>query len=308
MEVAAIVRHSILVGLLIAAWSATAAAGQDDRLVRPYPVEQCPSCPGWNGPQRPVHLFGNTYYVGTRGLASVLVASADGHVLIDGGLPDSAPLILANVRALGFDPAQIRLMVTSHAHFDHAGGIAALQRASGARVAASPESAAVLQSGSPAREEPQHGLLLDMPPVPEVEVVSDGQTLRVGALAVTAHFTGGHSPGGTSWSWISCEGERCLHFVYADSLTPVSADGYLYSRHPEVLAAFERSYRMLEELPCDVLVTPHPAASGLWDRLSPHPGGLVDPQACRRYAANGRRQLAERLAREARSPVVDRSP
>ena len=273
---------------------------QDDPLVRPYPTESCASCAGWNEPQRPVHLFGNTYYVGTRGLAAVLVASPDGHVLIDGGLPDSAPLILANVTALGFNPADVSLILNTHAHYDHAGGIAALQRASGARVAASPPSAEVLKSGKALPEEPQHGLLFDMPPVPDVAVLKDGQTLRVGPLALTAHFTGGHSPGGTSWSWQSCEGNRCLTFVYADSLTPVSADGYLYSRHPSVLADFERSYGVLEKLPCDVLLTPHPGASRLWDRVASLPDGLVDGEACRRYAETGRRQLKERLAREAR--------
>jgi metallo-beta-lactamase class B len=292
--------HFRLILLLAAPGLLGLAFAQDHPLVRPYPAEACPSCAGWNEPQRPVHLFGNTYYVGTRGLAAVLVASPEGHVLIDGGLPDSAPRILANIRTLGFNPADVKRILNTHAHYDHAGGIAALQRASGARVAASPASAAVLQSGTTSPDEPQHGLLFDMPPVPEVEVLADGQTVRVGPLALTAHFTGGHSPGGTSWLWQSCEGDRCLTFVYADSLTPVSADGYLYSRHAAVLADFKRSYAVLEKLPCDVLLTPHPGASRLWERSASLPDGLVDGEACRRYAASGRQQLRERLARESR--------
>lgn len=290
--------RSVLVFVL--AWLVSPGAVQVDPLTKPYSAEACPSCAAWNAPQRPVHLFGNTYYVGTRGLSSVLIASPQGHVIIDGGLPDTAPLILANVRALGFDPADVRLILNSHAHHDHSGGIAALQRATGARVAASPASAPVITSGKRSATEPQQDLLFDTPPVPDVEVFRDGQTLQAGSVSVTAHLTGGHSPGGTSWSWRSCEGERCLTFVYADSLTPVSADGYLFSRHPDVVADFERTYAVLEKLPCDVLLTPHPGASNLWDRTTALPDGLVDTEACKRYAANGRQALKERLAREAR--------
>jgi metallo-beta-lactamase class B len=279
------------------------ATAQDDRLVRAYTAEQCASCAGWNTPQRPVHLFGNTYYVGTRGLGSVLIASAEGHVLIDGGLPDSAPLILANIRALGFDPSDVRLILNSHAHFDHAGGIAALQRATGARVAASPSAAPVLERGQVGPDDPQYGVALDMPTVRGVETVTAGRALRVGPLALTPHFTPGHTPGGTTWTWRTCEGERCLDFVYADSQTPVSRDGFRFSdsdAYPNAVADFERGFAVLEGIPCDVLLTPHPGASSLWERVPTAPDGLVDADACRRYATNARQQLQRRLEREGR--------
>ncbi|MBX3147805.1 MAG: MBL fold metallo-hydrolase, partial [Gemmatimonadales bacterium] len=99
-----------------------ALLGQDSSLVRPYSAVDCPSCEGWNAPRQPSHLFGNTFYVGTGGLAALLITSSDGHILIDAGLPNSAPLILSNVRELGFDPAEIRIILNSHAHYDHAGG------------------------------------------------------------------------------------------------------------------------------------------------------------------------------------------
>lgn len=277
------------------------ARAQDDPLVRAYTAEQCPSCAGWNSPQRPVHLFGNTYYVGTRGLGSVLIASPEGHVLIDGGLPDSAPLILANIRALGFDPSDVKLILNSHAHFDHAGGIAALQRATGARVAVSPSSAPVLERGRVGPDDPQYGVALDMPAVRGVETVTAGRTLRVGPLALTPHFTPGHTPGGTTWTWRSCEGERCLDFVYADSQTPVSRDGFRFSdsdAYPHAVGDFERGFAVLERIPCDVLLTPHPGASSLWERVSTAPDGLVDADACRRYAATARQQLRRRIERE----------
>lgn len=285
----------------IAVFLPAQARAQDDPLVAAYPAELCPSCAGWNAPQRPVHLFGNTYYVGTRGLGSVLIASPEGHVLIDGGLPDSAPLILANIRALGFDTSDVKLILNSHVHYDHAGGIAALQRATGARVAASPSSAEVLESGEVGPDDPQYGIAFSMPAVRGVETVTDGQTVTVGPLALTAHITAGHTPGGTTWTWRSCEAERCLDFVYADSQTPISHDDFRFSdrdAYPTALDDFERGFAVLERIPCDVLITPHPGASSLWERAATAPDGLVDADACRRYTANARQQLQRRLERE----------
>jgi metallo-beta-lactamase class B len=267
---------------------------------------RCESCAEWNAPQRPFRVYGNTYYVGTHGLAAVLVTSPEGHVLIDGGLPQSAPRILENIRALGFRPEDVRLILNSHAHFDHAGGIAALQRATGAVVAASPRSAPVLERGASGPDDPQYGALPAFPQVREVHVISDGEPLTVGPLTLTAHFTAGHTPGGTSWSWRSCEESRCLDLVYADSQTPVSADGFYFTRsrtYPWALSDFEHGFQVLERLPCDILLTPHPAASRLWERVAARKAGnadaLVDPGACRAYAAAARDQLAVRLEREA---------
>lgn len=273
----------------------------------------CSACAEWNQPQQPFRVFGNTYYVGTHGLGAILVTSPEGHVLIDGALPESAPLIEGNIEALGFRIGDVRLILNSHAHFDHAGGIAALQRASGAEVAATASSAAVLQAGRSGSDDPQHGVLLDYPPVARVRAVEDGEVVRVGPLALTAHPTPGHTHGGTSWSWRSCEGARCLDIVYADSQTAISADGFSYTGS-QALADFQRGLPVLAELPCDILLTPHPGASGLWERLAARhrgePDALVDGTACQRYAAHARSQLEQRLGREARqrenaSPAVD---
>ena len=291
------------IGLSLSPLSLAAQATDTARAAQPPAA--CASCAEWNAPQRPFRVYGNTYYVGTRGLSAILVTSREGHVLIDGALPESAPLIAANIEALGFRIEDVKLIVNSHAHFDHAGGIAALQRASGAAVAASPASALVLERGTSGPDDPQYGILLHFPPVPRVQVIADGETMRVGALTLTAHFTPGHTPGGTSWSWQSCDGERCLDLVYADSQTPVSADGFSFARsrsYPSVLADFERGFAVLERLRCDVLLTPHPAASRLWERMAARADGaapaLVDPGACRGFVATARQQLARRLASE----------
>jgi metallo-beta-lactamase class B len=277
------------------------ATAQADPLTRPYTTEECSSCAAWNAPRGPVHLFGNTYYVGTEGLASILVASPEGHVLIDGALPNSAPLILENIRSLGFDPADVRLIVNSHAHFDHAGGFAALQRATGAPVAASAHSAQVIRSGMSGPDDPQYGELVPMPPVSHVITIEEGTPIEVGRLALTPFITAGHTPGGTTWTWRSCEAERCLNFVYADSQTPISREGFLFGgnpQYPDAVADFQRGFELLEQLPCDILITPHPGASSLWQRAASTPEGLIDPEACRQYAARSREQLQARLQRE----------
>ena len=268
-------------------------------------ARECPSCAEWNAPQRPMRLHGDTYFVGTHGLSAILLTSRAGHVLIDAGLPESAPLIRANIESLGFRMRDVKLIVNSHAHYDHAGGIAELQRASGARVLASAWSARVMARGKSVPGDPQYEIALDYPAVGNVKTFAFADTLRVGPIAIVAHATPGHTPGGTSWSWRSCEAERCLDFVYADSQTPVSSNGFLFTSstvYPTALADFERGHTTLEAISCDVLVTPHPAASSLWDRISPSDGtrspAFVDRTGCKRYAAGARRALERRVEQE----------
>jgi len=272
----------------------------EDPLIQGYSAELCSNCREWNAPHAPFQIFGNTYYVGTEGLASVLITSSEGHVLIDGGLPDTAPLILENIRVLGFDIADVNLILNSHPHFDHAGGLAALQRASGARVGAIDPSSEALRRGTSGPDDPQYGELLDFPPVATVEELADGEAITLGSLSLTPHLTPAHAPGGTTWSWSSCEAEKCLSLVFADSQSPISAEGYRYGERPD-LASSERGFVVLEGLPCDILITPHPGASSFWERRA-RPEGLVDPSACHRYAASARERLAERLMSEQGGP------
>jgi metallo-beta-lactamase class B len=264
-----------------------------------YPAAKCPNCAAWNEPQRPFRIFGNTYYVGTHGLASILVTSPQGHVLIDGALPASAPQILANIRALGFRVEDVKLILNSHAHFDHAGGIAALQRATGAGVAASAWSAATIERGQSDRQDPQFSILNPYPAAHDVQIIRDGDTLRVGPLALVAHATPGHTPGGTSWTWRSCQDGRCVDLLYADSQTAVSADDFYFTRsttYPTAEADFARGLATLDALPCDILLTPHPSASSLFERVESNT--LVDPALCKRFVADARQAVAARMARE----------
>lgn len=263
----------------------------------------CANCVAWNQPHAAFRIYGNSYYVGTNGLSSVLITSGEGHVLIDGALPESAPRIVTNIRSLGFRIEDVKLILNSHVHFDHAGGIAELQRLSGARVAASQWTADVMKKGKVPRDDPQFGTIVPIARVARVETFKDGDTLRAGAVTVAAHLTPGHTPGGTSWTWQSCESGRCLNLVYADSLSPVSANGFRFSRRKDYPKAedFERSFSFLESTPCDILITPHPDASDLGKRLAQResrPDALIDPKACRILAATFREHLEKRLARE----------
>ena len=269
----------------------------------------CASCESWNRPVAPFRVYGNTFYVGVEGLSAVLVTSPAGHVLIDGALPQSAPTIAANIASLGFALTDVKLILNSHAHFDHAGGIAALQRASGAIVAASVHGAIVLEAGAPGPDDPQFGLgaaATGFPRVVSVRRVGDGEPLRAGGVTVTAHLTPGHTPGSTTWTWQSCEGAQCLNVVYADSLNPVAADGFRFTGRTNglsVVDTFRRSIAKMGALPCDILLTVHPSFADLAGKLqrraaSASGNPFVDPTACRSYAAQATVRLNNRLAEE----------
>ena len=118
------------------------------------------------------------------------------------------------------------------AHIDHAGGIAALQRASGAQVLASAAGARELELGGADPRDPQYGSIPDYTPVKHVRVVRDGQRCICGTRPSRRTDTPGHTTGSTSWTWTSCEKKRCLHMVYADSLTAVSAPTFRFGDHP----------------------------------------------------------------------------
>jgi metallo-beta-lactamase class B len=274
--------------------------------LKPDPPHKCDDCDTWNKPREPFRLFGNTYYVGTDGLSAILVTGDAGHILLDGGLEQSAPLIDANIRKLGFKTADVKLIVNSHAHFDHAAGIAALQRYTGAIVAASASGAAALQAGINTPDDPQAGFPKEFnryPPVKTVKVIKDGEVQRVGAVAITPHFTPGHAPGSTTWTWQSCEASKCLNIVYADSISAAAGPGFKFTDHPALIAQLRRSITRVAELPCDIVVSTHPSATNLDDKIkkrASHPGGpdpFVD-RGCKALAATAMKGLEARIAEE----------
>lgn len=271
----------------------------------------CPAEPNWDEPTAPRRIYANTWYVGTCAISAILITSDAGHILIDGVTDTAAPNIEANIRALGFDPGQVRYILNSHEHIDHTGGIARLARDTGARVVAREPAATALERGKADRGDPQFLSVPGFPPVANVQRIDDGGTLRLGALALTAHATPGHTAGATSWTWRSCDDTgQCRDIAYADSLTPFSDKVYRFSddaAHPGALAAYRRSIETVAALPCDILLTPHPGASDLLERTGPHPAKpLVDAGACRAYAAAGAAKLDARLEQERAQPAPAR--
>ena len=171
----------------------------------PDPPANCTSCAEWNAPRKPFKVYGNTYFVGPAGVSAVLITSPQGHILIDGALQESVTHIDANIRALGFKTTDSKLILTSHGHYDHVGGVHALQRYTGATVIASVDTARALALGAPVPEDPQAPRLpVDyFPKVERVRTVKDGETVRVGPVGMTANAVPGHTPGATTWTWQS---------------------------------------------------------------------------------------------------------
>ena len=247
----------------------------------------------WLAPAKPEKIFGTSYLVGFGGLSVALIDTGDGLVLVDGALPQAAPAILANVRQLGFDPKDIKFILSTEPHFDHAGGLAALARDTGATVVASARGAEGLRTGMHAQDDPQLAYGGSWPAVTRLRVMKDGEVLKLGKAAITAVATPGHTMGSMSWRWQACEREACKTIVFASSLNPVSADGYRFTSKAgaPIVAGFEASYRKMDATACDILISAHPDNAG--------PGRYNDePGACRAYVDRSRKSLAKRLAEE----------
>lgn len=267
-----------------------AAAG----LVIGLPAWRRSSEQGGQQPAQPFRIAGNLWYVGANDVAAFLITGPDGHIVIDGGYPGTAPMILESIATLGFDIADVEVLLNSEPHLDHAGGLAELQRASGAQLWASPASAEVIAAGGddpdiilPLRMLFWIGLLgYDAPRVDHV--FDDGDTIRVGPLAVTAHVTGGHTRGCTSYSFPVQDGERELLAVSACSLVVLGATGY-----EEQPADLERTFRVLRSLPADVWVTSHARLWGRYrkfmarDTAATPVEPFIDPEGYRAYIDSG---------------------
>ncbi len=297
-------RSAFALALAPLALSACAGGPEPVSLVDSAPaqrawVAQCEDWDEWDKPGPPFRIYGDTYYVGTCGITAILVAGADGHTLIDSGTDKGADAVLANIRALGFFPQDVKTLLTSHEHFDHVGGMAKLQAATGARIVTTAAAAAVLRSGKPGADDPQ--ATSDHPPFAPVTgpmtILTRATMQRFAGREFTPIFTPGHTPGALSWRWRDCEGTDCQSIVYADSLNPISADGYRFSDNPRLIAAMRRGLRDLARVDCEIVLAPHPAAALMRDRLS-GTSPLVNRSGCRNYATTASARLDARLAAE----------
>lgn len=219
-----------------------------------------------SAPDEPFRIAGNLYYVGATGITAFLLTGSEGHVLIDGGYPESAPLIMASIAKLGFNITDVKVLLNSHAHSDHAGGLRALQEASGAELWVSEGDAEVMAAGRNSAD-PALGPLRFFAaflgqgsfPAPRIDHrFKDGETIRLGPLALTAHITAGHTRGCTSWSFPVHHGGRELLAVNIGSLTLFPFVSLVEPEaYPGIRSDFERSFSVLRNLPADIFLASH---------------------------------------------------
>jgi len=273
-----------------------------DPLLRPVePV----AASRWLTDQPPLHVYGNTYLVGFGGLNVGLIKTKAGLILIDGALPQGVKRIEAHIRALGLRVRDVRYILSTEPHFDHASGIGALARDSHATIIAGKAAVRALESGRPGLDDPQVGYDAHYHGVGPVRGIADGYALRLGGVTVTAVATPGHTPGSTSWTWQSCERGDCRRVVFAASLSPISADGYLFTdpAHAGEYDGFRHSFATMKTLPCDILISAHPFQSGGDEkarklRAGAEPNPFIDGDACRTYAAQFEKSFDQRIADE----------
>ena len=208
----------------------------------------------WNTPFPPFKVIGNIHYVGTAGVSAYLITSPKGHVLIDGILPQSVPQIISNVKALGFDIRDVKYLLNSHAHIDHAGGLAGLQRASGAIMIASAADKPFLESGDIGHG-PSGGM--KFPPVRVDRVIGDKEKVRLGDISLTAHLTPGHSPGCTSWSMATSGADRVRRQVFFHCSGTVAGQSLIPEAYPGIVANFRKTFAKVRTFKADVFLANH---------------------------------------------------
>jgi metallo-beta-lactamase class B len=213
---------------------------------------------GGQQPAEPFRIAGNFYYVGASDVSAFLIAGPEGHIVLDAGYPTTATMIMGNITKLDFKVSDVKVLLNSEPHPDHGGGLAVLQQASGAQVWASDASADTLSAGGDDRDAllPIRALvwigILGYPRVRVDHRFKDGDTIRLGPIALTAHITAGHTRGSTSFSFQVRDRDRMLNVVSVSDIGVLAASTY-----PEQAADRERSLKVLRGLPADIWVTNH---------------------------------------------------
>jgi metallo-beta-lactamase class B len=208
----------------------------------------------WNEPYEPFTVIGNIHYVGTAGVSAFLITTPEGHFLLDGILPQSVPQIAANIRALGYDVRDVKYLLNSHAHFDHAGGLAGLQRLSGATMVASAADKPVLEAGDISYG-PSSGMRF--PPVRVDRVIGDNESLSLGGVRLTAHLTPGHTEGCTSWSMDVAGADGARHTAFFHCSATVAGQSLAPEAYPGVIDAFRSTFARVREMRADVFLGNH---------------------------------------------------
>ncbi|MDG2005222.1 MAG: subclass B3 metallo-beta-lactamase [Novosphingobium sp.] len=228
----------------------------------------------WSQPTKPFHIVGPIYYVGTQGIASYLIRSQDGLILLDGGLEESAPLIETSITELGFRLSDIKLMIATHAHFDHVAGLAQLKRDTGAVLAASAGDRVALETGIPPSEL-SYGVYR-FPPVKVDRKLTDRDPIRLGEISITPIITPGHTPGCTTWTMRVVEAARSLDVLFPCSMAVAGNKLVRNEGYPGIIQDFRESFITMRTLSADVVLTAHPDQADVLGRAQRRDEGDSD--------------------------------
>lgn len=257
----------------------------------------------WNRPIPPFRIAGPLYYVGVANVTSLLLTTPAGHILVDGAFAESADRILENVRTLGFKPEDVKVLLSTHAHGDHAGGLAAIKARTGARLYAGALDVPLLARGG--KGDFAFGDDIPYPPVVADRGVKDGETVTLGGVTVRAIASPGHTMGCTSWAFTVEDGGRPVRVVMIGG---TSAPGYQLvhnAKYPGIVADYERTFARLAAEPADLLLEGHGFAFGLDEkRAGQRP--FVDAGGYRARVAEAAKAFHEQLAKESAAATAGR--
>jgi metallo-beta-lactamase class B len=259
--------------------------------------------PDWTTPFPPFRIAGSLYYVGSKDLASYLIATPQGHILINSSLEASVPLIRASVEQLGFKFTDIRILLISHAHWDHDAGSAAIKKLTGAAYAVMEGDVSVVESGGTTDFQYGNDASLRYTPVKVDRILHDGDTVRLASTTLVAHLTPGHTKGCTTWTMQVSEGGRAYNVVIVGS--PNVNPGYklvMNPAYPTIASDFERTFQLLRALPVDIFLGAHGGYFDLQSKYARLRAGdvsaFVDPEGYRRYVADRETAFRRELERQ----------
>lgn len=254
----------------------------------------------WSAPAAPFHVIGNIDYVGTEGIAAYLIRTPAGAILIDSTTRRGGRVVARNILALGVPLDQVKVMVSTHAHFDHVGGSALLKRLTGATLYSSDGDRQAMTSGL--HEGDNRSGQGRFPPVPVDRSLQDGQSIQLGGTRLTAVLTPGHSPGCTSWTMVIHDAGRPLSVIFPCSLTVAGAKLKDNKSYPEIVDDFRRSFARLRRIKADVVLPAHPEVAAVRERAARRDAGeqgaFIDPALFPRMVAEARRAFERELAAE----------
>jgi metallo-beta-lactamase class B len=259
--------------------------------------------PSWTRPVAPERIVGNLYYVGSEELASFLIVTPQGNILINSTLAENVPMIRRNVEALGFHFSDIKILLISHAHSDHCGGSARVKRLTGAQYEVMDADVPVVESGGKADFLYGDNHALYFEPSLVDRILHDNDTVTLGEMTLTAHLTAGHTRGTTTWTFDERDGERTVHVVIVGGPN-VNEGSKLVgdSVYPNITADFQHGFDVLKGLPCDVFLGAHGSFFGLMAKLARARDGdgeaFIDPNGYRDYIADREQAFQAELKRQ----------